>query len=131
MVGKWWAAPTTLSHDTDSKLYLMVQATATVPGSTSASASCLMLALGRDYTTIPPSLKVSNPRVCHSHSQTYSIGVGPMTAETIVSTVVRDDMQWRTGWVRYIQRVYGFDLATAQRVVFYRWLAESGRLRDG
>jgi hypothetical protein len=90
-----------------------------------------MLALGRDYTTIPPSLKASNPRVCHSHSQTYSIGVGPMTAETIVSTVVRDDMQWRTGWVRYIQRVYGFDLATAQRVVFYRWLAESGRLRDG
>ncbi|HZR98339.1 MAG TPA: hypothetical protein VFE37_06520 [Chloroflexota bacterium] len=53
-----------------------------------------------------------------------------MATDVIACTTVWNDESWRWGWVRYIRRVYGFDLETAQRVVFFRWLTESGRLSD-
>ena len=43
---------------------------------------------------------------------------------------IGDDAARRSGWVRYVERTYPVDHATAQRVVFARWLAETGGLTD-
>jgi hypothetical protein len=43
---------------------------------------------------------------------------------------IGDDAARRSAWVRYVERTYLMDPATAQRVVFARWLAETGGLTD-
>src|SRR5688572_1278447 len=43
---------------------------------------------------------------------------------------IGDDRARRSAWVRYVERTYLVDHATAQRVVFARWLAETGGLTD-
>jgi hypothetical protein len=43
---------------------------------------------------------------------------------------IENDPAWRAAWVGIAERTYKLDHATAQRVVFARWLAETGRLTD-
>ena len=43
---------------------------------------------------------------------------------------IGDEPGRRSAWVRYVERTSLVDHATAQRVVFARWLAETGDLTD-
>jgi hypothetical protein len=40
------------------------------------------------------------------------------------------DPAWRAVWVRFAEWTYNLNRTTAQRWVFVRWLAETGRLTE-
>jgi hypothetical protein len=47
------------------------------------------------------------------------------------SLIVAENTTAWAGWAAAAQAAYGFDLPTARRLAFARWLHETGRLTDG
>jgi hypothetical protein len=53
-----------------------------------------------------------------------------ITRELMNVSAMEKNVAWRNAWVRLAERSYRLDHITAQRLVFIRWLAETGRLSD-
>jgi hypothetical protein len=51
--------------------------------------------------------------------------------ESRESLIATEDTPVWAGWAAAAQADYGFDLPTARRLAFARWLRETGRLTDG
>jgi hypothetical protein len=52
------------------------------------------------------------------------------TKDRIHVSAINDDPAWRVAWVRLAERACQADRATARRLVFCRWLAETDRLTE-